>query len=84
MSQSVLIFTIIFALFFFFSSVVIHASVVCLNFVFLFHDFKAMCINGAFHSYAQNNKQIVQQSYTCLNVVFQKVTKVILERFWSH
>ena len=78
MSQSVLIFTIIFALFFFFSSVVIHAS------VFLFHDFKAMCINGAFHSYAQNNKQIVQQSYTCLNVVFQKVTIVILERFWSH
>jgi len=83
MSQSVLIFTIIFAFFFFFSSVVIHASVVCHNFVFLFHDFKAMCINGAFHSYAQNNKQTVQQSYT-LNVVFQKVTKVILERFWSH
>lgn len=78
MSQSVLIFTIIF------SSVVIHASVVCHNFVFLFHDFKAMCINGAFHSYAQNNKQIVQQLYTFLNVVFQKVTRVIVERFWSH
>lgn len=84
MSQSVLFFTIILAFFFFFSSVVIHASVVCHNFVFLFHDFKAMCINGAFHSYAQNNKQIVQQLYTCLNVVFQKVTTVIVERFWSH
>lgn len=84
MSQSVLIFTIILAFFFFFSSVVIHASVVCHNFVFLFHDFKAMYINGAFHSYAQNNKQIVQLLYTFLNVVFQKVTRVIVERFWSH